>query len=73
MSELDEEQVSMAIAGLERQRASLGDAVVEPAIAALRPQLAQLKAGLIHQPPADERKVVTVMFVDTSKQPLHYL
>jgi hypothetical protein len=59
----------MAIAGLERQRASLGDAVVELAIAALRRQLAQLKAGTIDRPPADERKVVTIMFVDTSKQP----
>src|SRR5438270_6733472 len=66
MSEFDEEELSTAIAGLERQRASLGDAVVEPAIAALRRQLAQLKAGTIDRTPADERKVVTIMFVDVS-------
>jgi len=39
MSEFDEEELSTAIAELERQRASLGDAVVEPAIAALRRQM----------------------------------
>jgi hypothetical protein len=58
---------------LNDKRVSLGDAVVEPTIAALHRQLAQLKAGTIDRPPADERKVVTIMFVDTSKQPLHYL
>jgi hypothetical protein len=39
------QRVSAAIAGLELQRSNLGDAVVEPAIAALREQLAQLETG----------------------------
>jgi hypothetical protein len=41
--EAKEKELSIAIAGLERQRAMLGDAVVDSAIAALRRQLAQLK------------------------------
>jgi class 3 adenylate cyclase len=66
MSELDEEELSTAIAGLERQRASLGDAVVDPAIAALRGQLSELKGGRAHAAFKDERKLVTIMFVDVS-------
>jgi hypothetical protein len=37
------EQVRAAIAGLEAQRAALGDTVAGPALAALRGQLAALK------------------------------
>src|SRR6184192_34459 len=39
------QKLSAAIAGLESQRKGLGDAVVDPAIAALREQLAQLEAS----------------------------
>jgi class 3 adenylate cyclase/tetratricopeptide (TPR) repeat protein len=66
MSELDEDELSTAIAGLERQRALLGDAVIEPAIAALRQQLAQLKAETVNQASAEERKLVTIVFADVS-------
>src|SRR5438874_8599361 len=66
MAEPEEEELSTAIAGLERQRAFLGDAVVESAIAALRGQLANLKAGRAPASTTDERKVVTIMFVDVS-------
>jgi hypothetical protein len=48
--EAKEEELSTAIAGLERQRAALRDAVVDSAIAALRRQLAQLKAEIIESP-----------------------
>ena len=39
------QKLSAAIAGLESQRKSLGDAVVDPAIAALREQLTQLESA----------------------------
>jgi class 3 adenylate cyclase/predicted ATPase len=58
------QKLSAAIAGLELQRSNLGDAVVEPAIAALREQLAQLETG--RAPTADERKLVTIVFADVS-------
>ncbi len=65
MSDQEEEtrKLTAAIAGLEAQRVALGDAVVGPAIAALRQQLSQL--GAIAEEAADEeRKIVTVLFVD---------
>jgi hypothetical protein len=54
-------QLEAAVAGLEAQRAVLGDAVVETALAALRQQLAALAAPA---PSAAEGefKRVTVMF-----------
>jgi class 3 adenylate cyclase len=58
------QKLSAAIAGLELQRSNLGDAVVEPAIAALREQFAQLETG--RAPTADERKLVTIVFADVS-------
>ena len=58
------QKLSAAITGLELQRSNLGDAVVDPAIAALREQLAQLETG--RAPTADERKVVTIVFADVS-------
>jgi class 3 adenylate cyclase/tetratricopeptide (TPR) repeat protein len=63
MSELDEQadEVKAAIAGLEARRSLLGDAVVEPALTALRQQLSQLDLAS-----DDERKVVTVLFADVS-------
>lgn len=44
------DELKAAIAGLEAQRSALGDAVVDPAITALRQQLGQLdfRAGLVH-------------------------
>jgi|SRR5438552_11733513 len=66
MADLDAqiEKLSAAITGLELQRSNLGDAVVDPAIAALREQLVQLEAGRAST--ADERKLVTIVFADVS-------
>jgi len=52
-------QVEDAIAALMAQRATLGDAVVDAAVAALREKLAAMGEGA-----ADERKTVTVVMVD---------
>ena len=57
-------ELKAAIAALEAQRSLLGDDVVGPAIAALRAQLEKL-----NEPSAvrsEERKIVTVLFVDVS-------
>src|ERR1700748_2403211 len=64
-SDVQIEKLSAAIASLEAQRARLGDAVVDPAVAALRAQLTQLETG---PEPAevDERKLVTIVFADVS-------
>jgi hypothetical protein len=59
-------QLSVAIAGLESQRKSLGDAVVDPAIAALREQLTQLESARGDGAETDERKLVTIVFADVS-------
>ena len=60
-----------AIAGLEAQRALLGDAVVEAALAPLRAQLASLGGMPGQEPPHSarpafegERKLVTILFAD---------
>ena len=68
MSDLDEqiEKLNAAIAGLEAQRAALGDAVVDPALAALHQHLSQLEAPLADSGTEDERKLVTILFVDVS-------
>ena len=63
--EAEIEKLTAAIAGLESQRSSLGDAVVDPAIAAPRAQLKQLKSGA-GDAKTDERKLVTVVFTDVS-------
>lgn len=64
MSDHDEpDHISAAIAGLEAQRALLGDAVVDSAIKALRQQAAQEEATAAN---ADERKLVTILFCDIS-------
>ena len=60
------QKLSAAIAGLESQRKSLGDAVVDPAIAALREQLTQLESGRGDKAETDERKLVTIVFADVS-------
>jgi ABC-type oligopeptide transport system substrate-binding subunit/class 3 adenylate cyclase len=56
------EQLEQAIRALEGQRALLGDAVVETALAPLHQQLATLDA----QATAAQRKQVTVLFADVS-------
>jgi len=68
MSDLHEQAAKLeaAIAGLEAQRGSLGDAVVDPALAALRHQLAQLNAAASGSELTDERKIVTILFADVS-------
>ena len=59
------EKLSAAIASLESQRSILGDAVVDPAIAALREQLARIGTGS-EAPITDERKLITIVFTDIS-------
>jgi class 3 adenylate cyclase len=63
-------QLEAAIAALEAQRALLGDAVVELALAPLRQQLAEARVPAAPAPPArpmeGEFKLVTVMFADVS-------
>jgi class 3 adenylate cyclase len=64
---MDREQLDRAIAMLESQRAVLGDAVVELALAPLRAQL----AALANPAPSaadlrGERKFITVMFADVA-------
>ena len=60
-------QLEQAMAALEAQRASLGDAVVEVALASLREKLAALAAASAATPELPgERKLVTVMFADLS-------
>ncbi|MEP6602557.1 MAG: adenylate/guanylate cyclase domain-containing protein [Spartobacteria bacterium] len=68
MASTDEqaEKWNAAIAGLEAQRGTLGDAVVDSALAALRTQLSQLRTGASEQMAGDERKLVTILFADVS-------
>ena len=60
------DELRAAIAGLEAQRSVLGDAVVEPALAALRQQLGELGTARAESAVAEERKIVTILFVDVS-------
>src|SRR4051794_2806113 len=61
------QQLQSAIAGLEAQRATLGDLVVDSALEALRRQLAEIQRPAIGaQSLEGERKLVTVMFADIS-------
>jgi ABC-type oligopeptide transport system substrate-binding subunit/class 3 adenylate cyclase len=63
----DRHQIEQAIAALEAQRASLGDAVVDASIATLRAKLAALgETGAAPPMMEGERKLVTVMFADLS-------
>lgn len=57
------EQLEQTMATLESQRALLGDAVVENALAALRQQIATLKTQ-IGAAPNEERRIVTILFAD---------
>jgi class 3 adenylate cyclase/tetratricopeptide (TPR) repeat protein len=56
------ESIRQAVAALEAQRATLGDAVVNTALAPLREKLSALEQQ--HEPRAQERRLVTVIFVD---------
>ncbi len=58
----EREQLEAAIAALTVQRALLGDAVVEAALAPMRGRLAALQAP----PPEEQRKLLTVLFADVS-------
>ncbi|MBI1879683.1 MAG: AAA family ATPase, partial [Chloroflexi bacterium] len=68
------EQLEQAIAALEAQRALLGDAVADVAIAPLREKLAALQTpspsphtrGMPQEPTEQQRKQVTVLFADVS-------
>jgi predicted ATPase/class 3 adenylate cyclase len=68
MSDREEQakKLTAAIAGLEAQRGALGDAVVDPALAALREQLSQLDVAVPSGAADDERKIVTVLFADVT-------
>ena len=65
----ESEQLEQAIAALEAQRAILGDAVVNVALAPMREKLAALTAAAAPPPApreAQQRKQVTVLFADVS-------
>ena len=55
------ERLERAIAHMESQRAALGDAVVDVSLAALQKELHDLEAA----GGAEQRKLVTVLFMDT--------
>ena len=57
----DRERIRTAIAALSAQRASLGDTVVDTALAPLLAQLAQLDAVA---PAAQSLRQVTILFLD---------
>ena len=57
----DREDIENAIAALEAQRATLGEAVVETALAPLREKLAELT-----QASSERRRLVTILFADVS-------
>src|SRR5262245_60466298 len=59
------EQVRAAMAALEAQRALLGHAVVETALAGLRKELATLEAeAAAAAAPVEERRLLTILFCD---------
>jgi class 3 adenylate cyclase len=59
------DQLRHSITVLEGQRGALGDAVVEPALAALRQQVEALEAeAVIPHAPIEERRLITVFFTD---------
>ncbi len=59
------EKLQASISGLEAQRSQLGDAIVGPALAALRQQLAALEEqAAAPELPVEERRLVTILFFD---------
>jgi predicted ATPase/class 3 adenylate cyclase len=56
------EKLQNAISALEAQRAALGDALVDTALAPLREKLAALDESL--KPPEQQRKLISVLFAD---------
>src|SRR5574341_675808 len=58
------EQLRHSIAVLESQRAALGDAVVESALAGIRLQIEALEAETAAPPPTEERRLITIFFTD---------
>ena len=56
------DQLKNAIAALESQRDTLGEAVVKASLSALRKQLAELEGEL--EPPDRYKKLVSLLFVD---------
>ena len=60
----ERQQLVATIAGLEAQRALLGDVVVDAALAPLRARLASLAAVSTDEPPAQTLKQVTILFLD---------
>ena len=58
------EQLEQAIAALQAQRTLLGDAIIDAGVAPMQAKLAALK--IQHQPHAEQRKQVTVLFADIS-------
>lgn len=59
------EKLHLSIDGLEAQRDVLGDAIVDPALAALRQQLAVLEEqAAVQAVPGEERRMVTILFID---------
>ena len=58
----EHEQLAQAIAALESQRALLGDAVVDAALAPMREKLAALASRRVNA--GQQRKFVTVLFAD---------
>ncbi|MCP4544085.1 MAG: tetratricopeptide repeat protein [Chloroflexi bacterium] len=58
----EREQFEQAIAALQAQRETLGDAVVDAALAPMREKLAALEA----QAATEQRKQVTILFADVS-------
>jgi class 3 adenylate cyclase len=61
----ERQQIEATIAGLEAQRALLGDAIVDAAVGPLRAKLAALAASLVvAAPPAQTLKQATILFLD---------
>jgi class 3 adenylate cyclase/tetratricopeptide (TPR) repeat protein len=59
------EKLRHSITALEGQRGLLGDEVIDPALAALRGQLAALEQQAAREAaPAEERQMVTILFCD---------
>src|SRR5262245_29684468 len=60
------EELNQAIEVLETQRSTLGDQIVDIALAAMREKLARLSKGRRGLNEPQERKLITVLFADVS-------